>query len=66
MVRDTRFAIDAGVADRIGFQRCNLDVDFPTGTFDLVSAQFFHTREVFPRSRVLRWAADTLTTGGCC
>jgi SAM-dependent methyltransferase len=38
--------------------------DFPDGTFDLVSAQYFHTPFAMDRARVLRTAAQSLNPGG--
>ncbi|MFE6610417.1 class I SAM-dependent methyltransferase [Amycolatopsis sp. NPDC057786] len=44
--------------------RVDLAVDFPDGTFDLVSAQYFHTPFDLDRSRVLRTAAGSVNPGG--
>lgn len=57
-------AATAGVADRIDFQRHDLAVAFPTGAFDLVSAQYLHSPIEFPRIRVLRQAAGAVRPGG--
>ncbi|TFV60536.1 class I SAM-dependent methyltransferase [Mycobacterium sp. PS03-16] len=54
----------AGVADRIDFQRHDLDVDFPAGPFDLVSAQFFHSPVDMDRTGVLRRASDVIAPDG--
>ncbi|MFJ5924736.1 FAD-dependent oxidoreductase [Kitasatospora sp. NPDC092948] len=53
-----------GVADRISWQRTDLANAFPTGRYDLVSAQFLHSPAEFPRERVLRHAADAVAPGG--
>ncbi|MFJ1793005.1 FAD-dependent oxidoreductase [Kitasatospora griseola] len=53
-----------GVADRISWQRTDLANAFPTGSYDLVSAQFLHSPAEFPRERVLRRAADAVAPGG--
>jgi SAM-dependent methyltransferase len=62
--RAAAHAADAGVADRIDFQRHDLGTSFPAGTFDLVSAQFLHSRGELPRERILRTAAGAVTPGG--
>jgi SAM-dependent methyltransferase len=54
----------AGVADRIDFRRHDLALTFPTGAFDLVSAQYLHSPIEFPRLRVLREAAGAVAPGG--
>ena len=62
-----RAAVDAataGVANRIDFQQHDLAVTFPSGAFDLVSAQYLHSPIEFPRARVLREAASAVTPGG--
>ena len=54
-------AATAGVADRIDFQRHDLALTFPSGAFDLVSAQYLHSpiketktrREIFLQICVL-------------
>jgi SAM-dependent methyltransferase len=57
-------AATAGVADRIDFQRHDLARTFPSGAFDLVSAQYLHSPIEFPRVRVLQEAARFVTPGG--
>jgi SAM-dependent methyltransferase len=57
-------AAEAGVADRISFRRCDLATDFPSGRFDLVSAQYLHSPLEFPRATVLRNAAAAVGDGG--
>lgn len=49
---------------RLSARRVDLAEDFPEGSFDLVSAQYFHTPFALPRARVLRTAAQTLRVGG--
>ncbi|GAA2644024.1 class I SAM-dependent methyltransferase [Streptomyces lunalinharesii] len=57
-------AAAAGVADRIDWQRRDLSLSFPEGSYDLVSAQFLHNPgEVF-RDRILRRAAAAVAPGG--
>ncbi len=53
-----------GVADRITWRRTDLANAFPTGSYDLVSAQFLHSPAEFPRERVLRRAAAAVAPGG--
>jgi SAM-dependent methyltransferase len=62
-----RAAADAAtrnLADRIDFQRHDLTQSFPTGVFDLVSAQFLHSTVPMDRPRLLRHAADAVAPGG--
>lgn len=44
--------------------QADLATDFPGGSFDLVSAQYFHTPFDLDRARVLRTAAAALEPGG--
>nr|WP_062339964.1 class I SAM-dependent methyltransferase [Herbidospora sakaeratensis] len=59
-------AARAGVTDQITFARHDLAVDFPEGSFDLVSAQFLHSPLVVPgeRERILGRAAEAVAPGG--
>lgn len=57
-------AAEAGVGDRIEFQQHDLPHTFPTGQFDLVSAQYLQSPIEFPRDRVLRAAASAVAPGG--
>lgn len=61
-----RHAAEAGpgVADRIDWQRHDLGVSFPAGTFDLVSTHFLHTPGDMPREEILRAAAAAVAPGG--
>jgi SAM-dependent methyltransferase len=62
-----RAAADAAarnLADRIDFQRHDLTQSFPTGVFDVVSAQFLHSTVPMDRPRLLRRAADAIAPGG--
>ncbi|MDG4800383.1 class I SAM-dependent methyltransferase [Micromonospora sp. WMMD980] len=63
-----RLAVEAeraGVADRITAVRRDLLADgFPTGSFDLVSAQFFQSPLALPREKVLPPAAEVVASGG--
>ncbi|GAA2907627.1 class I SAM-dependent methyltransferase [Streptosporangium fragile] len=57
-------AAQAGVADRIDWQRHDLAVSFPDGAFDLVSAQYLHAPYDMPRDMILRAAAAAVAPGG--
>jgi SAM-dependent methyltransferase len=62
-----RAAVDTAnrnLASRIDFQRHDLTESFPSGVFDLVSAQFLHSTVPMDRARVLRRAADAVAAGG--
>ncbi|HWJ62421.1 MAG TPA: class I SAM-dependent methyltransferase [Acidimicrobiales bacterium] len=67
----SQVALDRGAAhaDEVGatgitWERHDLAETFPTGEFDLVSAQFFQSPIDFPRMALLRRAADLLAPGG--
>ncbi|SDZ40234.1 Methyltransferase domain-containing protein [Saccharopolyspora shandongensis] len=53
-----------GLHELISAECVDLAEDFPEGSFDLVSAQYFQTPFALPRSRVLRTAAHALRPGG--
>ena len=57
-------AATAGVAGRIDFRQHDLALTFPSGAFDLVSAQYLHSPIEFPRARVLQEAAGAVAPGG--
>ncbi|MEV0933123.1 class I SAM-dependent methyltransferase [Streptomyces phaeochromogenes] len=57
-------ARDLDVADRVVTAQHDLGRSFPTGRFDLVSAQYFHTPLPLHRNRVLGTAARALRPGG--
>ncbi|MFJ8211481.1 SAM-dependent methyltransferase [Streptomyces sp. NPDC096033] len=57
-------AADAGMADRIAFERHDLGESFPAGEFDLVAACFLHSPGEMPRERILRTAAAAVAPGG--
>lgn len=54
----------AGLAHRIAFERHDLSLSFPSGVFDLVSAQFLHSTVRLDRVDVLRRGAAALAEGG--
>ncbi|MFC3997574.1 SAM-dependent methyltransferase [Nocardiopsis sediminis] len=64
--RGARHAAEAGVGDRIDWQRHDLAESVPEGSFDLVSAHFLHAHGDggFPRERVLRAGAQAVAPGG--
>jgi SAM-dependent methyltransferase len=62
-----RAAADAlmrGLNERIKFEQHDLSESFPEGSFDLVSAQFLHSKLPLDRTAILRRAAGVLRPGG--
>ncbi|MFI7286826.1 class I SAM-dependent methyltransferase [Streptomyces anulatus] len=57
-------AAAAGLTDRVHPSRHDLARSFPDGTFDLVTACYFHTPVEIPREQVLRRAAEAVAPGG--
>ncbi|MFI9173623.1 class I SAM-dependent methyltransferase [Streptomyces lincolnensis] len=57
-------AADAGVADRVAWERHELGVTFPDGVFDLVSAQFLMSPVPLDQDGVLRRATAAVAPGG--
>ena len=55
---------EAGVADRVRFERHELGRTFPDGTYDLVSAAFLHSPVELPREDVMRSAVAAVAPGG--
>lgn len=64
LARAAAAAADAGVADRVGFERHDLGATFPAGHFDLVTAAFFQSPLELDKAGVLRRALASLTPGG--
>lgn len=62
--RAAEHARAAGVDDRIVWQRLDLASEFPAGTFDLVTAHYFHSHGELPREQILRSAAAAVEVGG--
>ncbi len=54
----------AGVDQLVDWQRHDLGHTFPTGTYDLVTAQYLHAPIDLPRDRILRAAAAAVAPGG--
>ncbi|MEU4980215.1 class I SAM-dependent methyltransferase [Streptomyces sp. NPDC021969] len=57
-------AADAGVGDRVAWQRHELGESFPEGTFDLVSAHYLQSPVALDQRGVLRRAAAAVAPGG--
>ncbi|MDL5205670.1 class I SAM-dependent methyltransferase [Streptomyces sp. ALI-76-A] len=57
-------AADAGVGDRVVWERHELGVTFPEGSFDLVSAQFLQSPVPLDQDGVLARAAAAVAPGG--
>ncbi|MFJ4685525.1 class I SAM-dependent methyltransferase [Streptomyces sp. NPDC091377] len=57
-------ARDAGVADRIDFERHELGVTFPEGSYDMVCAHYLQSPVALDQDRVLRAAAAAVAPGG--
>lgn len=57
-------AREAGVGADITWERHELGISFPTGSFDLVSACYLHSPVALDRSRVLREAAEAVGPAG--
>ncbi|MFE1555375.1 class I SAM-dependent methyltransferase [Streptomyces sp. NPDC058734] len=64
LARAAGHAADAGLGNRVDWQRHDLADSFPDGEFDLVSACFLHSYGDFPRERILRTAASAVAPGG--
>ncbi|MEU9553878.1 class I SAM-dependent methyltransferase [Streptomyces fumanus] len=62
--RAARHAAEAGVGDRVSWERHELGVTFPEGSFDLVSAHYLQSPVALDLRRVLRRAADAVAAGG--
>ncbi|NYD22469.1 class I SAM-dependent methyltransferase [Kineococcus aurantiacus] len=62
LARAREHAAEAGVDAR--FERHDLGVSFPAGTFDLVTASFLHSYAFLDRLAVLRRAAAAVAPGG--
>ena len=62
--RVTEGAEAAGVAALVHPQLHDLAANFPDGTFNLVSAAYFHTPIEIPRDKVLQRAAQAVAPGG--
>jgi thioredoxin reductase/SAM-dependent methyltransferase len=57
-------AAEVGLDGQIEWQQHDLASSFPTGTYDLVSAQVLHSPVELPRPELLRAAAGAVAPGG--
>ncbi|MEJ1199490.1 MULTISPECIES: class I SAM-dependent methyltransferase [unclassified Streptomyces] len=57
-------AADAGVGDRVAWERHELGQSFPEGSFDLVSAHYLQSPVALDQQAVLRDAARAVAHGG--
>lgn len=64
LARAEAAAANAGLAGRIDWQLHDLELTFPDGVYDLVSAQFLQTPLPFERAQTLRRAAAAVAPGG--
>lgn len=64
LARGADAARERGVADRIDWQRHDLSETFPDGEFELVTNHYLHSPVGFPRTEVLRKAAQAVVPGG--
>jgi SAM-dependent methyltransferase len=64
LARAAEHAAAAGVADAIDWQRHDLAVSFPSGSFDIVTACYLHSPLTMPRDEILRSAAAAVAPGG--
>ncbi|GAA2208842.1 NAD(P)/FAD-dependent oxidoreductase [Nonomuraea monospora] len=62
--RAARHAEEAGVGERVDWQRHDLGASFPEGVYDLVSACYLHSAGDMPREKILRRAAAAVAPGG--
>ncbi|MET9776983.1 class I SAM-dependent methyltransferase [Streptomyces sp. NPDC006367] len=62
--RAAAHAAEAGVGDRVAWERHELGRSFPEGTFDLVSAHYLQSPVPLDRQTVLRAAARAVADGG--
>ena len=64
VARSEAAAAQAGVSERTTFERHDLALSFPAGTFDLVTTHYLHSPDGLPRDEVLRRAAQSVAPGG--
>lgn len=62
--RTAAAAAEHGVGDLVATERHDFDRSFPSGSYDLVSAQYLHSPIEFDRQRVLRDAAGAVAADG--
>lgn len=64
LARAARRARAAGVGDRVTWERHDLDVSFPAGSYDLVSAHYLHSPRAARRAQALQEATRAVSPGG--
>ncbi|MEU8324536.1 FAD-dependent oxidoreductase [Nonomuraea sp. NPDC048881] len=64
LARAAVHAAEAGVAERVDWQRHDLAESFPEGEYDLVTASYLHSPAELSREKVLRAAAAAVAPGG--
>lgn len=64
LARAAGHAADAGVGDRVAWERHELGPSFPRGSFDLVSAHYLQSPVALDRRSVLHAAARAVAPGG--
>jgi SAM-dependent methyltransferase len=57
-------AQDAGVAEAITWERCDVGASLPEGPFDLVTSSYLHSPVEIPRGAILQAAAAAVAPGG--
>jgi long-chain acyl-CoA synthetase len=57
-------AAERGLSTSIVWQRHELGSSFPTGEYDLVSAQFLHSQVALARAEILQQAMSAVAPGG--
>ncbi len=62
--RVVAFAAEQGLSERVRVEQHDLSAAFPQGTFDLVTASYFHSPVAMDRPDVLARAAAAVTPGG--
>ncbi|MEU4892524.1 class I SAM-dependent methyltransferase [Streptomyces sp. NPDC044780] len=64
LARAAAHVAEAGFAEQVTFERHELGVTFPEGSFDLVSAQFLQSPVTLDQDGVLKRAAEAVAPGG--
>lgn len=64
LARAREAARDRGVADKIEFVALDLSEGFPAGEYDLISAQFLHSKVPLDRQSILKQALGALRPDG--
>lgn len=64
LTRAAGHARSAGVADRIVWERHDLDATFPVGWFDLVTAHYLHSPHQVQHDGMLNQAVQAVASGG--